>query len=129
VDRGARFALRYYLDCNCLRATEIRGPGRVWRFGESKGGHGRQPVPLREVDPSFVVGRLDVRRPAAFAKQLHRLEGRPRVWILYTHVGSPGEEQRIASTLRTLDRTDRRLASFAAVGAHAYLYDLRPRSS
>jgi uncharacterized membrane protein len=129
VDRGARFAFRYYLDCDCLGAAQVRGPGLTWRFGESPGGDGRQPVPLRSIDPRFVVGRLDVRARAAFAKQLHRLQGRPRVWILYTHLDNPGEARRIASTLRGLDRTGRRLASFEAVGAHAYLYDLRPRSS
>jgi hypothetical protein len=127
VDRGARFALRYYLDCHCLSATETRGPGLAWHFGESRGGHGRPPVPLRNGDPNFVVGRLDV-APRAVAKQLRGLEGRSRVWILYTHLNYPDEAQQIAATLRRLDRVDRRLASFGTVGADAYLYDLRPRS-
>jgi hypothetical protein len=127
VDRGARFALRYYLDCNCLGAAEIRGRGLAWRFGESAGGHGRQAVPLRRIDPSFVVGQLNV-LPTAFAKQLHGLEGRPRVWILYTHLSYATEALQVAATLGRLDRVDRRLAAFEAEGAHAYLYDLRPRS-
>jgi hypothetical protein len=127
VDRGARFALRYYLDCNCLSAAEIRGRGLAWRFGESAGGHGRQAVPLRRIDPSFVVGQLNV-LPTAFAKQLHGLEGRPRVWILYTHLSYATEALQVAATLGRLDRVDRRLAAFEAEGAHAYLYDLRPRS-
>jgi hypothetical protein len=127
VDREARFALRYYLDCKCLSAAEVRGRGLAWRFGESAGGHGRQPVPLRKIDPSFVVGRLNV-LPTTFAKQLHGLEGRPRVWILYTHLSYASEAFQIAETLGRLDRRDRRLSGFDTAGAHAYLYDLRPRS-
>lgn len=128
VDRGARFALRYYLDCNCLSAAEVGRLNLARRFGESPGGHGRQPVPLRDIDPNFVVGRLDVPTPRGLARQLHGLNGRSRVWILYTHLSSAGEVQRIAATLRRLDRVGRRLAAFNTVGAHAYLYDLRPRS-
>jgi hypothetical protein len=128
VDRGTRFALRYYLDCSCLDAAEVRGPGLTWRFGETSGGHGRQPMPLRDVDPRFVLGRLDVRTPGTFANQLHGLEGRRRVWVLYTHSSNQSAAQRIAATVRTLARVDRRLASFEAVGAHVYLYDLRLRS-
>jgi hypothetical protein len=85
-------------------------------------------VPLRSVDPRFVVGRLNV-LPSTFAQQLRSLDGRPRVWILYTHLSYATEAIQIARTLGRLDRVGRRLASFGAVGAHAYLYDLRPRSS
>jgi len=129
VDRGARFALRYYLDCNCLRPAEIRRLDLAQGFGESPGGPGRQPVPLRNIDPNFVVGRLDVRTRGALVRQLHGLSRRSRVWILYTHLGNAAEAQRIAAMLRRLDSVGRRLASFDTVGAHAYLYDLRPRSS
>jgi hypothetical protein len=128
VDREARFAFRYYLDCDCLRATEVGGRGLAWRFGEGLGQQGRGPVPLRSVDPRFVVGRLDV-GPRAFRNQLRSLDGRPRVWIVYTHLSSASERLQIAATLQRLDRLGRRLASFGAVGAHAYLYDLRPRPS
>jgi hypothetical protein len=128
ADRGARFALRYYLDCDCLHVTKIGRPDFARRFGEGLGGHGRRPVPLRNIDPNFVVGRLDAPTPDALAKQLHGLNRRSRVWILYTHLSSPAEAQRIAATLRRLDKIGRRLASFNTVGAHAYLYDLRPRS-
>jgi hypothetical protein len=124
VDRGASFALRYYLDCNCLSAAEVRGRGLAWRFGESPPRRGHAPVPLRSVDPSFVVGRLDV-PPTSFPRQLRGLERRQRVWVLYTHLGNAGEALQIAATLRSLGR---RLAAFDGVGAHAYLYDLRPRS-
>jgi hypothetical protein len=84
-------------------------------------------VPLRSVDPSFVVGRLNV-LPTTFSKQLHGLEGRPRVWILYTHLSYASEAGQMAATLGRLNRVDRRLVAFESVGAHAYLYDLRPRS-
>ena len=129
VDRGARFALRYYLDCRCLHAAQIRGPGLSWRFGESRREDGGPPVPLRSDPPRFIVGRLDVQTPRAVAEQLDGLAGRARVWILYTHLSHRGEAVQIATTLRTLDRTGRRLATFEATGAHAYLYDLRPRAS
>jgi hypothetical protein len=129
VDREARFALRYYLDCECLSAAEVRGRGLAWHFGESPGGPGRQPVPLRRIDPSFVVGRLDARTPRAITRQLRGAAERRRVWILYTHLSSADEGSRIARTLRGLARVGRRLASFEATGAHAYLYDLRTRSS
>ena len=128
VDRGARFALRYYLDCNCLSAAEVRRLDLARAFGESPGGDGRQPVPLRNINPRFVISRLDAGTPGAFARQLLGLKGRARVWILYTHLSNSVEAQRIAATLRRLDRAGRRLASFNTVGAHAYLYDLRTRS-
>ena len=66
--------------------------------------------------------------PTTFAKQLDGLEGRPRVWILYTHLSHSSEELQIGATLRRLNIVGRRLAAFEAVGAHAYLYDLRVRS-
>jgi hypothetical protein len=85
-------------------------------------------VPLRQVDPRFVVGRLDVTRFAALKRRLDGLVGRPRVWILFTHIRGGEEMGRIAAALQELDRRGRRLDSFAAVGARAYLYDLRLRS-
>jgi hypothetical protein len=128
VDSGARFAFRYYLDCGCLAAAEVRGRGLAWRFGQLPGGRGTGPVPLRQVDPRFVVGRLDVTRFAALKRRLDGLVGRPRVWILFTHIRGGEEMGRIAAALQELDRRGRRLDSFAAVGARAYLYDLRLRS-
>jgi hypothetical protein len=128
VDRGVRFALRYYLDCGCFEAAEVRGRGLSWRFGRLPGGHGAGPVPLRQVDSRFAIGRLDVTTFRALKRQLDGLMGRQRVWILYTHVRNPGEMQRIAAALKQLNRTGRRIESFDTVGAHAYLYDLRLRS-
>lgn len=128
VDSRARFAFRYYLDCGCLAAAELRGRGLTWRFGRLSGGHGVGPVPLRQVDPRFVVGRLDVTTFPDLKRQLGGLVGRPRVWILYTHISSGEEGLRVAAALQVLDRRGRRLDSFDATGAHAYLYDLRLRS-
>ena len=128
VDSGARFAFRYYLDCGCLAASEVRGRGLAWRFGQLPGGRGTEPVPLRQVDPRFVVGRLDVTTFAALKRQLDGLVGRSRVWILFTHISGGEEMRRIAAALQELDRRGQRLDSFPAVGAYAYLYDLRLRS-
>jgi len=128
VDRGVRFALRYYLDCGCFAAAEVRGRGLTWRFDQLPGGHGAGPVPLRQVDPRFAIGRLDVTTFRALKRQLGGVMGRRRVWILYTHIVNRGETGRIDTALKQLNRRGRLLDSFVTVGAHAYLYDLRLRS-
>ena len=63
--------------------------------------------------------------PASYLRDLKRMAGRPRVWIVFSHIANWGgtDEERIF--LDYLDRLGRRLGSFRASGAGAYLYDLR----
>jgi hypothetical protein len=126
VDESTRFVVRYYLECRCLRAAEQHGSGLAWRFGASPGRDGHAPEPLLSVPPRFVVGALAVPSFDALARQLGPLQGRRRVWILYSHLSSPSADGRaIRTVLRELDRRAKRLAGFDGVGVNAYLYDLR----
>lgn len=126
VDESTRFVVAYYLECRCLQAAQQHGPGLAWRFGASPEHDGHAPEPLLSVPPRFVVGRLAVPGFDAFARQLGSMRGRPRVWILYSHLSSPNTDGRAISTvLHELDRRARRLAAFHDVGMNAYLYDLR----
>jgi len=121
VDGSAQFALRYYLQCDCFAPADVRGGGS-WRFRYLPLSTGRA---LGSRPPRFVVGRAEPNQSGVLLRELDRLHGR-RVWVLYTHVGSPDQAAFLARAVpRRLDRQGRRLDAFETTGARAYLYDLR----
>jgi hypothetical protein len=117
VDEETRYTVRYYLDCSCLS----RDPESKWTFGQT---HGQNPDPLTSVRPRFLVADLGVTVPE-LERRLGALRGRPRVWLLYSHVGTGTRQAQIEQLLQTLDRRGKQLAAYRATGAAAYLYDLR----
>lgn len=129
VDIGTRFTMRYYLECGCLRAAEDRTPGEAWRFGATPARAGHEPMPLRSNPPRFIVGSLAVDNFATFEAELGPLLGRPRVWLVVSHIGSGGSLRRIRAVLDELGRRGKLLESYRAVGASAYLYNLRAISN
>jgi hypothetical protein len=57
---------------------------------------------------------------------VERVRGRGRVWVVYSHLLQPAEAYvRDVRIPARLDRLGRRLETFAADEARAYLYDLR----
>jgi hypothetical protein len=63
--------------------------------------------------------------PAGYLRDLKRMAGRPRVWIVFSHIANWGGVDEEKIFLDYLDRLGRRSGAFKASGASAYLYDLR----
>jgi hypothetical protein len=97
------------------------GAGQAFRFYAPRVGFGPQ---------DYTMGRCARAAPRAYLQDLDRLRGRPRLWVLFTHGASRGEET--AYVRDYLDRVGRRMSSveISARGSHlgagalAYLYDL-----
>ena len=63
--------------------------------------------------------------PAGYLRDLKRMAGRPRVWIVFSHIANWGGVDEEKIFLDYLDRLGRRLGFYKTSGAGAYLYDLR----
>jgi len=61
-----------------------------------------------------------------YARDLRKLRGRPRVWVLFSHVTEIDDVNEEPVFLDYLDEMGKRLDTFNAPGAAVYLYDLRP---
>jgi hypothetical protein len=66
--------------------------------------------------------------PGLYLRDLMRLQGRPRVWVLFVDGRGAGFDER-KFMVRFLDRIGRRLDDRVSVGVSLYLYDLRPGSA
>jgi len=64
-----------------------------------------------------------------YAADLDKLRGRPRVWLLFSHIwiGNGMDEEQFF--LHHLDGMGRRLDSYKSTGARAYLYDFSSRNT
>jgi hypothetical protein len=71
-----------------------------------------------------VVGVSGGGDPSAHAHDLEKLRGRPRVWVLLSHVRSPNRINEESLITRYLDRLGSRLDAQRQTGASLYLYDL-----
>jgi len=116
---ASQYALRYYLECGCFATPR-------WAFRRTDVANSTDSVALRSRPPHLVIGHAPPGGPNTFVTDVRKLKGRPRVWLLYSHVNSPSE----LTFLR--DELPRRLASFGrlrrtflAPGVTLYLYDLR----
>jgi hypothetical protein len=119
IHSEAQYAFRYYSECKCLRLT--RDGRNLWPVRVRRGADFLAQA-IDSATPSLVVGR----DPQRFTSEMRRLEGRGRVWFLYSHFSSPGEEELIEQRfIGALDKMGVRLDGIDRPRAHAYLYSLK----
>ena len=124
---ASQYALAYYDQCNDCGVVESGRAASLW----SKVRLAQPTTPefapaLRSSSPTVVVGANLKDQPlGAMESQLDRLAGRPRVWVLFTHMNTFEGEQALEAALRDLDAHGRRLSERRYDGAALYLYDLR----
>lgn len=64
-----------------------------------------------------------------FIKDIDRLGSHRRIWFVYSHVNTDAEGAFVkAVLLRHLASRGKRIEAIDRAGAHAYLYELRPRA-
>jgi hypothetical protein len=71
-----------------------------------------------------VRGRFPEEALAEYHRDLDAFAGAPRVWVLFSHIRATEGEDADRYILGELDRMGRRLETYRADGAAAYLYDL-----
>lgn len=123
VYENAQYALRWYDECRDCGVRPLPFALRPAPPGATSANG--SPAALVSSPPTVVVGRETLRGPA-IAQTIRGLEGRPRVWVLFSHVvgrhaGSDDEKRLV----RALDRAGRRIDSWHEDDAALYLYDLR----
>jgi hypothetical protein len=96
---GAQFALRYYAPRLGVRGRDV------------------------------VTGVAARTAWARYVEDLQQLRGRPRVWVLFSHVYARGGVDEERFFLHHLDTMGTRQDRFQRTGASVYLYDLRQAPS
>ena len=123
VYRNAQYTLRFYDECRGCGVRPLPFPLRPAPPGSSDAG---SPAALASGGP-VIVG-TSATTPAAMLRNMDRLKGRRRVWLLFAHPGTFGtglNEQDLQ--LAAMDGIGRRLGAWAQPGAALYLYDTSRR--
>jgi 4-amino-4-deoxy-L-arabinose transferase-like glycosyltransferase len=122
LDYYAQYPLLYYERCKCLRLR--RHGHELWPV-RARGGPDDVSRAIVSTSSALVVGPLYRDHPEPYLNDLRRLNGRGRVWFLYSHVPNTEAESFIErDVIGELDRMGTRLEGIDRKGAHAYLYDL-----
>jgi dolichyl-phosphate-mannose-protein mannosyltransferase len=121
VSYPTQFALRYYLECDCFDTPR-------WAFRRTDVRTSDQNVPLRSRRPNLIAGLAPLDGFSSYVSDVRKLDGRRRVWLLYSHVSSGSEFTFLRDDLpRKLSAFGRLRRTFTAPGVTLYLYDLRRR--
>ncbi len=75
-------------------------------------------------DDDYIVGVVSKNNLDNYIKDLNRLRGNERVWVLFSHVSNGRGAYEQGFFLRYLDSIGQRRDSFKREGAGVYLYDL-----
>ncbi len=128
---ASQYAFRYYAECDDCGVADPRGAESLWSKVRLATPTAKEFGPaVLSNPPTIVVGANLKDQPlAAMESQLDRLTGRPRVWLLFTHLSTFEGEQALETVLQDLDARGRRLSERRYDGAALYLYDLRAASS
>jgi hypothetical protein len=126
---SSQYAVRYYLETRRLSLADAHASELLAPSSAGEAGSGWYSPALLSRPPGFFVGSPSRGSFLGYGRQLDALAGRPRVWIIFSHVhvGSGVDERRLF--LDYLDGMGTRLEAFEEPGASAFLYDLRPRPS
>ena len=85
-------------------------------------------MPLLSRRPNLIVGLAPLGGPNSYVTDVRKLQGRRRVWLLYSHVSNPDELTYLRRELpRKLAAFGRLRRVFVASGVTLFLYDLRAR--
>jgi Dolichyl-phosphate-mannose-protein mannosyltransferase len=125
VYSAAQYALRYYIETRSIPfsgelARAVLEPAATQSLEATW-----FPKALRSAPPEFFVGEPHPHRKDAYGAELEELRGRPRVWVIFSHLAAGGGVDERRLIVGQLDRMGRRIESFGGAGAGAYLYDLR----
>jgi hypothetical protein len=122
---SAQYAARYYLETRRISLADVPTSDLLAPAAEAT--QGWYAAALVSRPPSFFVGSGSRQDWLDYGRQLDVLAGRPRVWIIFSHVNIRlgVDERRLF--LEHLDAAGTRLAAFEQPGASAFLYDLRAR--
>jgi hypothetical protein len=119
---SSQYAFAYYAACGCTDAVKS-----IWPVREFEPTTTDQYAPaLRSAEPRLEVGQ---REPTleGYTRQLDRLRGRPRVWVLFSHANDQSELRLQGRLVDLLDRIGRRRSTYRSHGIRLYLFDLRSR--
>jgi len=131
---SAQYAFRYYRECGCLGASSSAPP--LSFATQTAVGHKLFSRALRSRPPHFVVGlwaqgypRLWARdRYNVYRRDVRRMLGQRRVWILFSHANTIRELRFEDTELpRLLDRLGTRITRISRFHSELFLYDLRAK--
>jgi uncharacterized membrane protein len=121
VSNPTQFALRYYLECSCIDTPR-------WPFRRTDVSTSKQRVALLTRAPNLIAGQAPLAGLSTYVTDVRKLDGRARVWLLYSHVTTGTELAYVRDVLpREISRFGRLRRVFTATGVTLYLYDLRAR--
>ena len=125
VHYGAQYGLVYYDECKCLRLSPAQTSRSLWPLKLVKGASSSHSQAAIALTPGVIFGR-HFREPNArlYVGDMSRVEGRRRVWFLYSHLNE-SEKLVVEAMLRRLESLGERIDGIDRPGAHAYLYRLR----
>lgn len=125
VHYGAQPALLYYEECRCVRLSFPNSSRPLWPLEPLHGVSSKYSPAARPLTSDVILGRsFGGTDPGPYVNDLKRIEGRRRVWFLYSHLNVGGEETVVQAMLRRLDSIGTRVNRVDRKKAHAYIYEL-----
>jgi hypothetical protein len=122
---GSQYAARFYAEVDEVNRSSA---GNIlWPVVPTASTTRGAPA-LRSAPPALVVGQFQANGDSTFTRDLASLDGRPRVWFVFSHVvrfeptGIVGDLDR---HIAALDAAGTRRATIRHGAAQALLYDLR----
>ena len=124
---ASQYAFRYYAECDdCGVVAADRAPSLWSKIRLAPPTTPEFAPAVLSNQPTLLVGANLKDEPIeAMEAQLDVLDGRARVWVLFTHTGTFEGEQALATALGALDARGRRLVEKRYDGAALYFYDLQ----
>jgi hypothetical protein len=126
VHYAAQYAFRYYAECRCFESDHGLTQPPLSFATRYLAGPNEWDSALASVPPYLYVGmHYPGEEFSDYLREVDRLPGRRRVWILTSHWSTEAERKFLTTTLpRHLNRIGQRKAIFRARRAQLFLYDL-----
>jgi hypothetical protein len=122
---SSQYPARYYAEVEGVNRSSAGDT--LWPVVPTSGTSGGAPA-LRSAPPRLIVGRFRPDGGSTFARDLAALDGRKRVWFVFTNVVrfESGEiVDDLDRHIAALDASGQRRATIRRGGTIAVLYDLR----
>lgn len=125
VHYGAQSAFLYYEECKCLRLSPPHTRRSLWPVKPIQGGSFQYSPAAVLLARDLILGRHFANAtPGLYIRDLDRVDGRRRVWFLFSHLNND-DELLVKAMLRHLDSIGNRINGIDRPNAHAYLFRLR----